>query len=373
MKKSVSLRLTYFGMKVKILDRYIISKFLSTFLFSIVLIISLAIVIDLTEKIDDFFEKEAPLRAIVFDYYFNFIPYYANLFMFLFIFIAVVFFTSKMTQNTEVIAIISSGVSFRRFMMPYFFTAAVLAASSFVLSNFIIPPANRIRLDFEDTYINNTFYNRDRHIHRQLSPGVFMYMENFNTRNNVGFEFSLETFEGKELKSKLLATKLQWDTVKNKWKITKYQIRTFDGDNETLEFGKEIDTTLNISPEDFKRRDTEKAKMDFFELNDYISDAVMRGETNVNNYLLEKHQRIAFPFSTFILTLIGVVISSRKRRGGTGLNIGIGLLLSFMYLFFMQMASQFTIKGNLNPIISAWLPNAVFAIIALFMYRIAPK
>ncbi len=342
-------------------------------MFSIALIISLAIVIDITEKIDDFFEKEAPLKEIIVDYYFNFIPFYANLFMFLFIFIAVVFFTSKMTQNTEVIAIISSGVSFRRFMMPYFFTAGILAFASFILSNFIIPPANKIRLDFEDTYVNGTYFNRDRHIHRQLSPGVFMYMENFNARSNSGFEFSLERFEGKELKSKLMAQKAEWDSLKQKWTVSKYQIRTIDGTEETLEQGKKIDTTLNIKPEDFKRRDTEKAKMDYFELNAFIADAKMRGETNVNNYLLEKHQRIAFPFSTFILTLIGVVISSRKRRGGTGLNVGIGLLLSFAYLFFMQMAAQFTIKGNLDPMISAWIPNGVFAVIALFMYRIAPK
>lgn len=337
------------------------------------LIIGLAIVIDLTEKIDDFFEKEAPLQAIIFDYYFNFIPYYTNLFMFLFIFISVVFFTSKMTQNTEIIAIISSGISFRRLMLPYFIAASVLAALSFVLSNFIIPPANRVRLNFENTYVNNTYFNRDRHIHRQVRPGVFIYMENFSTRRNIGFQFSIEKFEGKELKSKLMAQKIQWDSAKNKWTAKHYQIRTIDGTKETISYGASIDTSLNISPKDFKRRDTEKAKMDYWELNEFIKQARLRGETNINNYLLEKHQRIAFPFSTFILTLIGVSISSKKRRGGTGLNVGIGLLISFAYLFFMQLTSQFTIKGNWHPALAAWMPNIIFSVIALFLYRIAPK
>ncbi len=358
---------------MKILDKYIIKKFLSAFVFSILLIIGLAIVIDLTEKIDNFFEKQAPLHAIIFDYYLNFIPFYVNLFMFLFVFISVVFITSKMTQDTEIIAILSSGVSFRRLMYPYFVAAFILAILSFLLSNFVIPPANRVRLNFEDTYVHNTYYNKDRNIHRQIEPGVFIYMESFNTRRNSGYQFSIEKFEGKELKSKIMAQRIDWDTSKGKWKILRYQKRTIDGNKETITTGASVDTSLNMTPEEFKRRDTEKAKMDYFELNEFIENAKLRGETNINNYLLEKHQRIAFPFATFILTLIGVSISSRKRRGGTGLNIGIGLLISFSYLFFMQMSAQFTTKGNMSPILSAWIPNIFFMFVAAFLYRMAPK
>ncbi len=358
---------------MKIIDKYIIKKFLSTFIFSIILIISLAIVIDMTEKIEDFIEKEAPMEAIIFDYYLNFIPFYTNLFMFLFIFISVIFFTSKMAGNSEIIAIISSGVSFRRLMYPYFISAFVLAIASYVLSNFIIPEANKVRLDFENTYIRGTYYNSDRNIHKQIEPGVFVYMEHFNARNNKGSKFSIEKYDNKILISKLMSQEIKWDTLIKKWKIKNYYIRDINGSIEKITKGKEMDTVLNLLPEDFKGRDTDKTKMGYFELNDCIAEKQLRGETNVGMYILEKHQRMAFPFSTFILTLMGVSISSRKKRGGTGLNVGIGLLLSFSYLFMMQMTSQFTIKGNLSPMLSAWIPNIVFAIIGIFLYRIAPK
>lgn len=358
---------------MKILDRYIIKQFLSTFVFSIILIIGLAVVIDITEKLEDFIEKDAPMRAIVFDYYLNFIPYYTNLFMFLFIFISVIFFTSKMASNTEIIAIISSGISFKRFLYPYFISALILAVASFFLSNFIIPKANKVRLEFEDTYINGTFYNSERNIHKQIEPGIFIFMENFNTRTNTGNRFTIEKFENKKLVSKLTSHSITWDSTIGKWEVSNYYIRDIKDNKETLTKGNTLDTLISISPIDFQRRDTEKAKMDYYELNEFIDMKILRGETDTANYLIEKHIRIAFPFSTFILTLIGVSLSSQKKRGGAGLNIGLGLLLSFAYIFFMQLAQQFSLKGNLPPVVSAWIPNAVFMVIAFFLYRIAPK
>ncbi len=323
---------------------------------------------------EDFIEKDAPMRAIVFDYYLNFIPYYTNLFMFLFIFISVIFFTSKMASKTEIIAIISSGISFRRFLFPYFISALILAIASFFLSNFIIPSANKVRLDFEDTYVNGTYYNSERNIHKQIEPGVFIFMENFNTRTNTGNRFTIEKFDGKKLISKLTSHSITWDSTLEKWSISNYYIRDIKENNrEILTKGKKIDTTLSITPLDFQRRDTEKVKMDYSELNDFIDMKLMRGETDAANYLIEKHQRMAFPFSTFILTLIGVSLASQKKRGGAGLNIGLGLLLSFAYIFFMQLSQQFSLKGNLHPGVSAWIPNIVFSIIAFFLYRIAPK
>jgi len=358
---------------MKILNKYIIKKFLGTFVFAIALIIGLAVVFDITEKLDDFIEKQAPMQAIVFDYYFNFIPFYVNLFMSLFIFIAVIFFTSKMASDSEIIAIISSGVSFNRMMIPYFLSALILGIFSFVLSNFVIPPANRVRLDFENTYIFGTFYNAEHNIHRQIEPGTYIYMESYNTLTDTGYKFSLEKFNGNKLVYKLMSNFIRWDTASTQWTIHNYTVRELDGVNQTISKGKLKDTTLRMIPDDFKRRDTEKSTMNYFELNDFIADQQMRGETNVTAYLIEKHQRIAFPFSAFILTLIGVSMSSRKKRGGTGINIGIGLLISFAYILFMQISSQFSIKGNLHPAMSAWIPNIIFAIVGIFLYRAAPK
>ena len=359
--------------RLSILDRYIIRKFLSTFIFSIILIIALAIIIDISEKIDSFIEKQVPVREIIFDHYINFIPYYTNLFLFLFVFISVVFFTSKMAGNSEIIAIIGSGISFNRMMYPYFLSAFILALASFALSNFIIPPANRIRLDFENTYINGTYYNSDRNIHKQISPGVFIYMENFNTMSNSGHKFSIEKFNGNDLVSKLISRRVKWDSTIGKWSVFDYYIRDIYENKEVVSSGKKIDTLLNITPKDFQRRDTEKSTMDYMELNSFIEDIKLRGETNINTYLLEKYQRTAFPFSTFILTLIGVSLASRKSKGGTGFKMGLGFLLSFIYIFFMQLAAQFSIKGGLSPLMAAWIPNLLFAVIAFFLYRIAPK
>lgn len=358
---------------MKLIDSYIIKKFLTTFIFSIILIISLAIVIDLTEKIEDFIEKAAPLRAIIVDYYFNFIPFYTNLFMFLFVFIAVVFFTSKMAAHSEIIAILSTGVSFRRMMFPYFISALILAIGSFFLSNFIIPHSNKVRLKFEDTYVNGTYYNREVNIHKQLEPGVFIYLENYRVKNNMGSKFSIEKYEGKKLVSKLISRSMQWDTATKKWRVYNYFIRDIVGEKETIRSGKRLDTALTLKPEDFVRRDTDKAKMDYNQLKSFIAEKKLRGETNTAVYMLEEHQRIAFPFSTFILTLMGVALSARKVKGGAGVNVGIGLILSFTYLFFMQMSAQFSIKGNLSPILSAWIPNILFAIIAFYLYKKAPK
>ena len=358
---------------LKTLDRYIIKKFLGTFIFSIILIISLAIVIDLSQKIDSFIEKQIPLQEIIFNYYLNFIPYYTNLFLFLFVFISVVFFTAKMADQSEIIAILGSGISFQRMMYPYFISALILALASFFLSNFVIPPANRERLDFENTYINGTYYNSDRNIHKQISPGIFLYMESFNTLTNTGNKFSIEKYKGNELQSKLISKKAVWDSTINKWTVYNYYIRKIINNREIITKGLKTDTSLNITPIDFQRRDTEKSTMDYFELNKYIAEKRLRGETNINTYIIEKQQRTAFPFSTFILTLIGVSLASRKTKGGTGLKLGIGILISFIYIFLMQIAAQFSIKGGFPPILAAWTPNILFTIVAVFLYRIAPK
>jgi lipopolysaccharide export system permease protein len=360
--------------KLRIIDYYIIRKFLGTFFFALLLIIGIAVIFDVSEKIDDFMEKEATLYQVVFEYYMNFIPYFAVLFSSLFTFIAVIFFTSKMAFNTEIIAILNSGMSFRRLMYPYFISAAILSAFSFFLSNFIIPDANRRRLAFEEIYIRARPYNYDKHnIHKQLEPGLFVYMEGFVNTAERGRKFSMERFHGDTLVSKLMSDYIQWDSTKNKWTIHNYYIRKINGLKESIVKGEQIDTTLNMHPSEFKRRDSFVETMSIGELNDQIRIQKLQGAENINLIMIERDKRVAYPFSTFILTMIGVTLSTRKIRGGIGVHIGTGLTLSFAYILFMQFSSQFAISGTLSPLIAAWIPNIIFAAISVVLYRMAPK
>ncbi|MBE9467714.1 MAG: LptF/LptG family permease [Bacteroidetes bacterium] len=358
---------------MKKLDSYIIKKFLGTFVYSIGLIIVIVIVFDLSEKMDDFLDKEAPLSAIIFDYYFNFIPYFINLFGALFIFIAVIFFTSKMAEDSEIIAILSSGVSFKRFLFPYFISSFVIALFSFILIEWVIPPANKVRLDFEEKYIKCAYRNRDKNIHRQIEKGVFVYMESYNNFYDIGYKFSMEKFENNQLKSKLVSDYVQWDTITNKWKIHNYFIRELDGMKEKIVSGRVIDSTINMYPKDFTQRLNVVETMNMQELNSFISEQKMIGSENISTFLIEKYKRFAYPFSTFILALIGVSLSSRKTRGGVGINIGLGLLIAFSYILFMQIFTVFATNSNMNPLISVWVPNIIYAIIAFYFYRKASK
>lgn len=353
---------------MKKLDLYIIKKFLGTFFYALLLIICIVIIFDISEKIDDFLEKAAPLKAIVFDYYFNFVPYFANLFSALFTFISVIFFTSKLTSNSEVIAILSSGISFRRFLYPYFISSLILAVFSFVLINWIIPPANKKRLEFEDIYLRNKFDFKERNIHRQINPGEFIYLESYNNTYNIGYKCSIEKFENGKLRSKLLSDYIKWDTAKTKWTITNYTIRDFVNNTELLSTGRKLDTTLNMFPEEFKRRNNVVEAMNFGELNRFIEQEINIGSDNIVLWQIEKHKRFAFPFSTFILTLIGVCLSSRKTRGGIGLNIGLGILLAFSYIMFMQVSTVLATNASMNPFVAVWIPNILYAAIGVFLY-----
>ena len=358
----------------KILDIYIIRNFLGTFIFALTLLMFIVVVFDLSEKLDEFIEKQAPLNAIIFDYYLNFIPFFALLFSPLFTFITVIFFTSKLAYNTEIIAMFSSGLSFKRLMFPYFVASFVIAAFTFVLSNFVIPHANITRLEFEETYIHRSGSFSQRNIHMQVRPNEYVYMESYSNTGNIGYKFSLEKFnKSGQLESKLMADYVKWDTVQNKWKAHNYFIRNINEGIETIEEGKDIDTVLNIFPEDFSRGENFILTMDMKALKTFIDQQKLKGSENVIPYLLERYKRLAIPFSTFILTLIGVSVSSRKIRGGIGANIGAGLGLSFMYIFFMQFSSQFAISGSLNPLLAVWMPNILFAIIAGILYYKTPK
>lgn len=359
-----------------IIDRYIIKKFLGTFFFSLVLILGIAVIFDFSEKIDDFIEKQAPLKAVIFDYYLNFIPYFATLFAPMFVFISVIFFTSKMAINTEIIAILNAGMSFKRLLVPYFISAALIASFAFVLTNFVIPHSNIKRLGFEEKYWRDPGFRKVSlsALHRQVYPNVYIYMESYNSITQTGRNFSMEQFNDHgKLESKMTAQMVKWDTTINKWGAWWYNIRETDSLGERLSTGRRLDTVLNVTPGDFARSPEFVGTMNHRELEDYIDVLKLQGSDELKLYLNEKHRRYAMPFAFFILTLIGVSLSSRKIRGGIGMQIGLGLMLTFSYILFMQFASQFSLKGDLNPALAMWLPNIIYTFIALGVYRFAPK
>ena len=358
---------------IKRIDQYIIKKYLGTFFLAIALIISISIVFDVSENIDDFISKKAPLHAIIIDYYLNFIPYYANLFSALFTFIAVIFFTSKMAYNSEIIAILASGITYRRLMQPYMIASLIIATMSWILGNFVIPSATESRVRFRNTYINNEFVNSEKNIHRQLEPGMYVYMQSYNNRLDVGYKFSIDQFENRRLVSKLMAESIKWDREKKKWVIQNYYIRDMHGPEEVIRTGTAIDTTLRMLPTDFGQQNAKEETMDFWQLNSYIADLKLRGVDNLARYEQERYKRTAGPVSTFILCVIGVSLASRRVRGGLGLHLGLGLLLSFSYIMFMQVSTIFAVKVGFNSLLAVWLPNIVYALIAIALYRRASK
>ncbi|MDH6354275.1 lipopolysaccharide export system permease protein [Dysgonomonas sp. PH5-45] len=357
---------------ISILDRYIIKKFLGTYVFSIALIISIAVVFDINEQLDKFLKKDAPLPAIIFDYYVNFVPYFANLFSSLFVFISVIFFTSKLANNSEIIAMLSNGMSFKRLMKPYMISAAIISIVSFLMSGFVIPPANAKRIDFQNKYIKDKSVDWGSKIQIQVEPGVIAFMETFDNKEGSGRNFSLDKFDDKELVSRLTAKTIEYDSGFH-WVIKDYSIRNFVGMRETIINGKHLDTTLQVTPQDFLIAVNDFEKMTTPQLYQHIKKQKDRGIGNVQSFEIEFHSRFASIASAFILTIIGASLSSRKIKGGMGLNIGIGLLLSVSYILFMTISSTFAVSGLMSPLVAAWFPNFVFAFVAAFVYRKAPN
>ncbi|MDH6356492.1 LptF/LptG family permease [Parabacteroides sp. PF5-9] len=358
--------------KLRRIDTYIIKQFLGTYIFAIALIISISVVFDINEKIDKFLSPDVPLKAIIFDYYLNFIPYFANLFSPLFTFIAVIFFTSKLADNSEIIAMLASGMSFKRLMVPYFISATIIALATFVLNAYIIPPANTTRIEFQNQYIRNKKVDYARNIQLEVEPGVIAYFDRYDARPNMGYRFSLEKFEGKKLVSRLTANSIKYDSL-YQWTVIDYLIRDFDGMHEHISQGSRKDTTLTIVPSDFLISPTDAETMTTPELSTYISRQKQRGIGNIQNFEIEYHKRYASIMAAFILTTIGAALSSRKIKGGMGLNIGIGLGLSFSYILFLTVTSTFAISGYVSPMVAAWIPNIIYTFIAIFLYTKAPN
>jgi lipopolysaccharide export system permease protein len=366
---------------MKLLDAYILKKILATFFFVLLILVAIIVVIDLTEKVDKFTQNNLSTLTVL-GYYLDFVPWIAGLISPIIVFIAIVYVTGRLAAHTEIIAILSSGISFPRLLLPYFIGATIIAGITFVLNGWVIPKSNKTRLDFELTYFKNRPYYDRSNIHMQIEPNVFMFIQNYNTQTNVGYQFTLERLHENRLVEKLTADNISWDTTKNTWKVKQWRRKYVDsvflvrtnsipGDLKTS--GPEMDTLLNIRPVDFENEDGKYDGMTIPELSEHIKKLRFRGATGVETFEVERHIRFAAPFTIFVLVFMGVLVSARKSRGGTGFQIVMGFILAFVFLIFFLLTRTFAETGALPPLLAAWMPNLTFAIIAAFMYRYVPR
>jgi len=353
------------------IDKYIIKKFLGTFFFIFILLMSISMVFDVADKIPEFLERDAPWSEIIFIYYSNFIIHYGFQFIYMLNFISVIWFTSKMAQNTEIVPILSSGTSFNRFLRPYFFSASVLVILTVLMYNFVLPPSNKARLDFEEKYWRTHFAHSGGK--KQINPGVMVSYGSYNIESQTISNLAIETWKGEKLESILKAYKAIGDSTTRVWNISKYDIRVFGERDDKLYVGRNLDTSFNFNLTDLIYRDNVIEAMNFQELNAFIKKERLRNSDRIPHYLIEKYNRFAAPFAIYILTLIGVSVASKKSRGGLGINIAIGLSICVLYIFSMKMTTVAAINVGFPPLAAVWLPNIIFAIIAVWLYKIAPK
>ena len=358
---------------LKRLDVYIIKKFLGTYFFAIVLILTIGIVFDLVEKLDRFANNAVPptVSEIAF-YYLNFIPFYANLLSALFTFIAVIFFTSKMAGNSEIIAILASGVSFHRLMRPYFISAFLIFALSFGLGGYVIPNSRKQMLEFENEFVRSFRRDNVRNVQMEIEPGIILYIDRYEQTRNRGYRFSLEKFEGRSLVSRLTAETITWHSDYN-WTVHNYLKRSFDGMFESITYGTARDTIIRIQPSEFFIVAQDAPMMTNPQLRAHLETQRRRGVGNTQVFEDEYYRRYSMPMSIFVMTLIGVSLSSRKVRGGMGLNLGVGVALSALYILFSTISTTFAVNGAMSPATAVWMPNAVFLVVGIFLYMRAPK
>lgn len=359
---------------MNILDKYLIKRFLTTYVFAVLVIVLIIMVIDFVEKNDDFIQKEAPMRAILLQYYANLAPYWANYISPLMIFISTVFFTAQLAAHTEIVAILSSGVSFRRLMFPYFIGASIIAIFSFVMVGWILPRANTERLAFENVYVNDKFYFSTRDFHIAVAPNTYAYMSSYNNEAKTGYDFTMEKIVNNKLVEKLSAKRITWDDSTKKWKIHDYKIRTLGIMKDKMLYGTAPkDTAVNLSPNDFENEHQIQESYTIPELQEKISLIKTRGAEGIESFQIELYQRFATPFAVIILSLMGLIVSARKTRGGVGFQIAIGFVLAFVYILFYIMSKGIAESGNMPPILAVWLPNIVFGTIGTVMYFTVPR
>lgn len=351
---------------VKRFDAFIIKQFLGTFFFIIILLLAIVIMFDINEKLDAMLN--APLQETVFKYFLNFLPFFANQFAPLFVFISVIFFTSKLADHCEITAILSSGISFKRLTVPYLVSASLIALGTLILALYIIPPANVKRIEYTNKWVKNWRVDYGDNIQLQLRPGVMMHMARFDNITRQGSRISIEKFKDNQLISRLTADDVTYDTL-GRWHLSNYEVRQFSGIKETMTKGSYIDTMLNITPKDFLISSNDQQELTSPELKKYIDNQKSRGVANIQEFEIEYEKRYAMTAAAFILTFIGLSLSSRKVRGGMGVNIGIGLVLSFSYILFMTVTQTFAVSGYTSPRIAMWIPNLLYSVIAFFLYR----
>jgi len=361
--------------RIKIIDWYIISKYLGTFLYTLTLFVVIIIIFDLSEKLDDFLKANLTFWQVVSLYYAGSIPFYVNMLSPLINFIAVIFFTAKMADQTEIVPILSGGVSFNRFLAPYFASAFIIFAANLASNLYILPYTNQLKNSFENTYVKTNASVNKRDIHMKLDNKTYIYMDYFNNTTKVGTKFSLDNFKGDTLTKKLVAEEIRWDSLKRSWKLSNYSIRYVNGLRETFVngTGKTKDTVLDMRPNDFSAFDNIYENLSNKELSEKIRKEKIRGTGIMNDLLFEQYKRYFHPLSAFVLTLIGVALSSRKVRGGVGLPLGIGILLSFAYIVFNQFAKMFSLKGGAPPLFAVIAPTLIFGLLGLYLLKRAPK
>jgi len=360
---------------MKRLDRYIIGKFLSTFFVAILLIILLTIAFDISEKLDGFIGKgglKPTMNEIMMDYYINFIPYFVTLFSPLFVFISVIFFTSRMATRMELISILDTGTSFTRMLMPFMFSAVVIASMSWSLTNFVLPRSNEVRIGFERKYFSRVT-GTAMHFHREVDPGEYVYVERFDLKTNTGTKFAYEKLVDEQLRLKIMSHTIRYDSLRSHWVLDSYIVREMDGVKEKMRKGDMMDTTFNFDPSFFKQDLKQIEMMTNRELYAFIEDEQRKGSKFVNVYKIEKHQRNATPFSTIILTLLAVPIASRKVRGGIGFHLAMGVALAFTYIFMQKVTTTYAVNNVLSPFTAVWLPNFLYAIVGLVLTKFAQK
>lgn len=359
---------------MKLIDWYIFRKFIGTFLLFFVLLMMIAVVIDISEKLDDFTVNGAKLHEIVNDYYINFIALYGNLFSALILFLSTIYFTSKMANNTEIVPILTGGRSFARFTLPYFMGAFIVFLISSAVNHYIIPITNVDRLDFEMKYTKVRDERKTQNRFRQVQPGHFVYFRSFTPERNTGYNFAYYVVEDQKLKSALNVDYMRFDTVTGNWRLQTWRIREIHPDGtESISQGQQKDTAFVFNADDIVPKLFATEMMTTPQLLDFIEKEEMRGSETLNNHLIELNKRSSYPFSSFILVLIAVSISSHKRRGGLGVNIAIGLVLVMIYIFFMEVSTSLSKAGSVSPALAVWTPNIVFGLLGLYTFRVAPK
>lgn len=360
------------GRFIKVLDIYILKYFLGTYFMATILFLAVIAMFDITEKLDAFLT--APLKETVFDYFFSFLPYFGNQLSPLFVFISVIFFTTKLAGNSEIIAIVSSGVSFSRLLRPYMIGAAFIAAMTFALTNYIIPPTNVHRIKYTNKYVKNKSVESGVNIQLMTRPGEVAFFGRFENHNKMGYRFSLDKFDGKKLVSRMTAATVEYDSTRQyHWMLRDYMIRDFKGMHEKITRGSKIDTIIPIEPKDFLISVNDQETLTTPELTEFIEKQKMRGVANIKAFEIERERRYASTAAAFILTLIGMSLSAKKSKGGMGINIGIGLVLSFSYILFSTVTSSFAVSGYTSPMVAMEIPNVVYLIIGLVLYRRASK